>query len=74
MTSAGPFTAPEPTTAQILGQYRRDLEAEGFDPDMTGALVRQAAAEWDVMDLRVGPLARERPGKCGCRMCRSEAP
>lgn len=33
----------EPTTAEILGQYRRDLEAEGFQPDIVSTLVLDAA-------------------------------
>lgn len=31
------------TTAALLGAFRRELEAEGFDPEMVADLVKMAA-------------------------------
>lgn len=53
---AGPFKQPEPTTAQILGQYARDLKHEGLDSYIVRELVQQMASRFDADDLRVSPL------------------
>jgi hypothetical protein len=39
----GNYMANESTTAQILGAYRRELEAEGLDPSDARTLVIEAA-------------------------------
>lgn len=53
------------TTAQILGQFRRELIAEGItDPDELASLVANAAGELLAEGLLVGdPLACQQCGK-----------
>lgn len=63
MTSAGPFGTPKMTTAQMLGQYRRELESEGIDSGLARDLVRQMAMRLSLDDLRVGEV-------CKCLKCR----
>lgn len=35
----------EMTTAQVLGKYRRELIAEGFEPDVAECIASRAAFE-----------------------------
>lgn len=49
---------PEPTTAQLLGAYQRELIREGFQPDLTELLVRDAASHI----LADGPLSADTSG------------
>ena len=68
-----------PTTAQWLGTYARELEAEGFAPELVASLVRDAAARPDFFEVltvdidsvrRDGAMTAIKRGKCGCCRCR----
>lgn len=63
------MTTSEPTTAQILGQYRRDLIAEGFSDTAADTLAFRMAGGWDAAELLVGPIVEPRAGRCGCMTC-----
>ena len=58
-----------PTTAQILGQYRRELIAEDVPDYEADQLVRIAAHNIYRHDDYALIVTAPRPGKCGCLKC-----